>query len=166
MKATTRIGYFSAIAVGLAMPLTLSAQAQGKNPLVGTWQLVSATNTDDKGVSKVGTFGPNPLGRVIYTESGHYVTVNTAPDLPRFENRLKATPADYEGVVKKSTASFGTYKVAPDGKSVTIKQEAGTFAIRNGTEEVRELAVKGDEMRFWTKATYGGRSELVYKRVK
>ena len=68
--------------------------------------------------------------------------------------------------MQKSTASYGTYKVAPDGKSVTMKQEAGTFAIRNGTEEKRDMAVKGDEMRYWTKATYGGKSELVYKRLK
>lgn len=166
MKATTRIGYFSAIAIGLAMPLTFSTQAQGKNPLGGTWQLVSTTNTDDKGVSKVGTFGKDPLGRVVYTDAGHYVSCSTASDLPKFENRLKATPDEYRQVVQKSNCSYGSYKVAPDGKSVTIKQEAGTFAFRNGWEETRKLEIKGDEMHYWTQATYGGKSELVYKRLK
>jgi hypothetical protein len=140
--------------------------SQGKNALVGTWQLVSAVNTDDKGVTKVGSFGPTPLGRIVFTEGGHYVSVNTAPDLPRYENRMKASAAEYEGTVKKSTAAFGTYQLAPDGKSVTMQQEAGTFAIRNGKQEKRELMIQGDEMRYWTNATYGGRSELVFKRLR
>lgn len=164
MKRTTRIGFLSAIALGLLAAPVLRAEA--KESLVGMWQLVSATNTDDKGVSKVGTFGPNPAGRIVFTASGHYISVNTHPDLPKFENRLKATPEQYAGVVKASTASYGTYKVSDDGKSVTLRQEAGTFAIRNGTEEKRDMVLKGDDMRYWTKATYGGRSELVYKRVK
>jgi hypothetical protein len=165
MKSRTRIGYLSAIALGAFTLQALPALAQ-KNPLVGEWQLVSAKNTDDKGVTKVGSFGPNPLGRIVFTESGHYISVNTHPDLPKFENRMKGTPDQYKAVVQGSTASYGTYKLAPDGKSVTVHQDAGTFAIRNGWEEKRDLQIKGDEMRYTTTATYGGKSELVYKRVK
>ena len=105
-------------------------------------------------------------GRVVFAAGGQYVSVNTAPDLPKFENRMKGTPEQYAGVVQKSTASYGTYSVSADMKELTMRQEAGTFAIRNGTEEKRKLALAGDEMRYWTKATYGGVSELVYKRVK
>ena len=165
MKVTTRIGLAAAVASALLVASAPGA-AQGKNPLVGTWQLVSTTNTDDKGNSKVGSFGTNPLGRVVYTEAGHYVSVSTANDLPKFENRMKGSPEDYKAVVQKSNSSYGTYKVSPDGKTVTIKQEGGTFAFRNGFEEARKFEVKGDEMRYWTEATYGGKSELVYKRVK
>jgi hypothetical protein len=165
MQPRTRIGFLSAIALGIFATQALSAHAQ-KNPLVGEWQLVSTTNTDDKGVTKPGSFGPNPLGRVVFTEAGHYVSVNTRPDLPKFENRMTGTPDQYKAVVQGSTASYGTYKVSADGKSVTVRQEAGTFAFRNGWEEKRDLKIKGDEMRYTTTATYGGKSELVYKRVK
>ena len=165
MQPRTRIGFLSTIVLGLFASQALCAHAQ-KNPLVGEWQLVSAKNTDDKGVTKVGSFGPNPLGRIVFTESGHYISVNTSPDLPRFENRMKGTPDQYAAVVQHSTASFGSYKVAPDGKTVTVHQDAGTFAFRNGWEEKRDLQIKGDEMHYTTVATYGGKSELVYKRVK
>ena len=46
--------------------------------------------------------------------------------MKQFENRMKGTPDQYKAVVQGSTASYGTYKLAPDGKSVTVRQDAGT----------------------------------------
>jgi hypothetical protein len=47
-----------------------------------------------------------------------------------------------------------------------MKQESGTFAVRNGFEEKRNLTLSGDDMKYSTAATVGGISELAYKRVK
>ena len=137
--------------------------------IVGVWSLVSTINTSKDGVVTKGTsFGPNPNGRMFFTSSGHYASVNTNPNLPKFAsgNRMKGTAEEYKAVVHGSIASFGTYSVSPDGKVLTLRQEGGTWAVRNGTEEKRALAIAGDEMKYTTQATIGGVSELVYKRVK
>jgi hypothetical protein len=142
------------------------AAAQDRAGLAGVWKLVSATNTTPEGKAQMGSFGPTPNGQLILTESGQFSSVNTHSDLPRYENRMKGSPEQYKGVVHGSTASFGTWTVSPDRKTITMRQEGGTFAIRNGTEEAREFRLNGDELRWKTKATYGGVSELVYQRVR
>jgi len=47
-----------------------------------------------------------------------------------------------------------------------MKQEGGTWALRNGVEEKRSLALSGNDLKYTTAATVGGTSELLYKRVK
>jgi Lipocalin-like domain len=148
------------------------AQAKAASPgqqIAGIWKLVSTTNTSKEGVvTKNPTFGPNPKGQFIFTSSGHYSSVNTNPNLPKFKsgNRMTGTPEEYKAVVQGSTASYGTYSVSADGKTLTIKQEAGTWAARNGVEEKRALTLAGDDMKYSVASSIGGTSELVYKRVK
>jgi hypothetical protein len=147
------------------------AQQKAANPkqqIVGVWKLASVTHTQD-GVTKAGSsFGPTPAGRLVFTSSGSYVSVNTNPNLPKFasNNRATGTADENKAVVQGSIAGFGTYDVSADGKTLTMRQESGTFANRNGGEEKRPLTLAGDEMKYTTAATVGGSSELVYKRLK
>ena len=143
--------------------------AETRQQIVGLWKLVSSVNTAKDGtVTKGISFGPNPAGRIVFTSSGHYVTVNTNPNLPKFAsgNRAQGTAEENKAVVKGSIAGFGTYSVSADGKILTMKQEGGTWALRNGVEEKRSLALSGDDLKYTTAATVGGTSELLYKRVK
>ena len=139
-----------------------------KQQIVGVWRLVSVVNTTDGVVTKGSSFGPNPNGRFIFTSSGHYASVNSNPNLPKFAsgNRMQGTPEEYKAVVHGSTASFGTYSVSADGKVLTLKNEGGTWAHWTGTEQKRDLTLAGDDMKYSLDASRGGRSELVYKRVK
>ena len=142
--------------------------ADAKSQIVGVWRLVSVTNTKD-GVTKAGSsFGPTPAGRLVLTASGNYVSVNTNPNLPKFAsgNRAQGTADENKAVVQGSIAGFGTYSVSADGKTLTMKQESGTFANRNGHEEKRPLTLAGDDMKYTTAATVGGSSELAFKRIK
>jgi hypothetical protein len=143
--------------------------ADAKQQIVGVWKLVSSVNTAKDGkVTKGISFGPNPDGRFIFTSSGHYTSINVNPNLPKFAsgNRMHGTPEEYKAVVQGSIANFGTYSVSADGKTLTLKQEGGTWAVRNGTEEKRPLTLSGDDMKYTTAATVGGTSELSYKRLK
>jgi len=143
--------------------------ADARQQIVGIWKLVSSVNTAKDGtITKGISFGPNPAGRVVFTGSGHYVSVNTNPNLPKFAsgNRAQGTAEENKAVVKGSIASFGTYSVSADGKILAMKQEGGTWALRNGMEEKRSLTLSGDDLKYTTAATVGGTSELVYKRVK
>jgi hypothetical protein len=171
MNATHRVALAGAVTLAVFAGHALAQQKAGgaKQQIVGVWALVSSINTAKDGKVTNGiSFGPNPAGRIVFTSGGQYVTVNTNPNLPRFKsgNRMQGTAEEYKAVVHGSIASFGTYSVSPDGKVLALKQEGGTWALRNGTEEKRPLTLSGDEMKYTTAATVGGTSELLYKRIK
>jgi hypothetical protein len=160
--------------LGLAMLATSAGWAQQKaggpkQQIVGAWKLVSDVNTSKDGVPKSGVaFGPNPNGRFIFTGDGHYASINTNPNLPKFAsgNRMQGTAEENKAVVQGSIAHFGTYSVSPDGKVLTLKVEGGSWPSWVGTEQKRNLALKGDEMKYTVAASIGGTSELTYKRIK
>lgn len=161
------------VAGTLVFLLATSAWAQQKansaqKQIVGVWKLVSAVNTGTDGVPKTGSFGPNPSGRVIFTASGHYASVNTHPDLPKFAsgNRAQGTAEENRAIVHGSNSSFGTYSVSPDGKFLTLKIEGGTWPHWNGTEQKRDLTIAGDDMSYTLASSRGGRSTLTWKRLK
>ncbi len=161
------------VAGTLVFLLATSAWAQqeagaAQKQIVGVWRLVSAVNTGTDGIPKVGSFGPNPSGRIIFTASGHYATVNTHPDLPKFAsgNRMQGTPEEYRAVVHGSNSTFGTYSVSADGKVLVLKIEGGTWPHWNGTEQRRDLTLAGDDMSYSLASSRGGRSTLTWKRVK
>jgi hypothetical protein len=137
--------------------------------IVGVWKLVSDVNTGKDGVKKVGAaWGPNPLGKFIFTSNGHFANLNTRPDVPKFAsgNRNQGTAEENKAAVQGALASFGTYSVSPDGKVLTMKIEGSSWPNWTGTEQKRDLTIKGDEMKYTLSASIGGTSELTYKRIK
>jgi lipocalin-like protein len=83
---------FVVTAVGLtALPDFAIAQSL-KDRLVGTWLLVSNTNTAPDGTKRQ-PFGENPKGVLILEANGRYAQVFTRPDRPKFKanNRLQGT---------------------------------------------------------------------------
>jgi len=141
------------------------AQADGvKKQIVGVWRLVSDTNDGKKGTA----FGSNPKGELIFTANGHYASVNSRSDLPKFAsgNRMQGTAEENKAIVQGSIAHFGTYTVTPDGKAFILKVEGGTWPAWVGKEQKREVSIKGDELKYTVAASIGGTGELVYKRFK
>jgi len=142
------------------------AQDAGKK-LVGTWRLVSESNTKDGVTTKGAAFGDNPKGMLMFTSDGHYSSINTRGDLPVFKgNRMQGTPEENKAIVQGSIAHYGTYKVSADGKKLMLTPESGTWPVWNGKEQTRTLELKGDELKYFVNASVGGTGELVYKRVK
>jgi len=141
--------------------------ADAKQQIVGVWKLIKDVNTGKDGIVK-SAFGPNPLGKIIFTREGHYSSLNLRSDVPKFAsgNRMQGTADENKAVVQGSIASFGTYTVSPDGKVLTMKIEGSSWPSWIGTEQKRSLTVAGDEMKFTVPASVGGTSELTYKRVK
>src|SRR4051812_12461296 len=125
--------------------------AEAKQPIVGVWKLVKDVNTGTDGVAKSGVaFGPDPNGKMIFTNDGHYSSLNTRPDIAKFAsgNRMQGTADENKAVVQGTIASFGTYSVSPDGKILTMKIEGSTWPSWVGTEQKRNLTVSGDDMKY------------------
>ena len=163
MKHLTRVAMTAAACLGIAIP---GAVAQTAKDLVGTWALVSDTNTAPDGHT-VQPFGPAPQGIAIFNSDGHFAIVNARSDLPKFasDNRMHGTAEENKAIVQGSLAFFGTYSVA-DG--VIIQHiEGGTWPGQNGTDQKRTIiSFAGDEQTWTTTATFGGKSVLHWKRLK
>jgi hypothetical protein len=104
---SARISSVATMLAGLmlvAVPEGWAQQKAGdaKQQIVGLWRLVSVVNVKD-GVTKAGSsFGPTPAGRLVFTSSGHYVSFNTNPNLPKFAsgNRAQGTAEENKAVVQ------------------------------------------------------------------
>jgi Lipocalin-like domain len=159
------------IAISLACALvsasSFAQQKSLKEQLVGAWTLVSASSKLPDGTP---TWGANPIGLIIFTNSGHYSTQLMRSDLPKYasNNRATGTPDEYKAVAIGSVANFGTYTVNEANKTFTIRYDGSTFPNRKGVEETRPVVIEGDELRITNPApsTGGSASQLVYRRAK
>src|SRR5581483_5637588 len=143
-----------------------STVAQTAKDLVGTWNLVSDVNTSADG-GKVEPFGPTPRGMAIFDGDGRFAIVISRPDLPKFasNNRMQGTPEENKAIVRGSIGFFGTYSVA-DG-AVIQHVEGGTWPSWIGSDQKRTIrSFAKDEQTWTTIASFGGTSELRWRRVK
>lgn len=171
----TAVGFVAGSVIVGAMSLGSSgawAQQKTENTkkqIVGIWKLLGDVNTGKDGVAKPGAgFGTNPNGRMFFTSDGHYFNLNTRSDLPKFAsgNRMQGTADENKAIVQGINGQFGTYTVSPDGKGLTLKVEGSTWPGWVGTEQKRTITITGDEMKQTLSASFGGTSELTYKRIK
>jgi len=163
MRRLSKIALTLLACLGTAASNTI---AQTGKDLVGSWILVSDVNTSADG-RKVEPFGPTPNGMAIFDSDGRFAIVVSRADLPKFasNNRMQGTPEENKTIVQGSIGFFGTYSVA-DG--VVIQHvEGGTWPGWIGTDQKRTIiSFTGDEQTWTTIASFGGTSELQWRRVK
>jgi hypothetical protein len=79
---------------------------------------------------------------------------------------MQGTPEEYKAIGQGSIATFGSYRVSADGKSLRMTPESSTYPNWNGIEQNRDMSIKGDTFSYKVKASVGGVSELTYRRLK
>jgi hypothetical protein len=147
---------------GLVMPREY-ASAQTKGDLVGTWSLASVTV--EQGGQKRDIQGPNPKGRLILDNSGHYAVLTFQADQQKFasNNRLEATAEETKTLLSGTLAHYGTYSA--DGNVLIFHIERCTFPNWNGIEQKRPFSLKGDELTYTTPGSTGtGATQLIWRR--
>jgi len=163
MKHLITIAITAAAGLGTLIP---TAYAQTAHDLIGTWTLESDTGATADGRA-IQPFGPNPKGLAIFDSAGHFAIVISRPDLPKFasNDRMHGTAEENEAIVRGSFAFFGTYAVA--NGAVVQHIEGGTWPAWMGTDQKRTItSFTGNEQTWTTVPSFGGRSELHWRRVK
>ena len=143
-----------------------NAKAQAAKQLVGTWMLVSNVNTAADGTTTFG-YTKDPKGVMVFDPNGHFVLLNTRPDLPKFSsnNRTTGTAEENKAIVQGSLGFFGTYTV--EDNVITLKVDGGTWPSWYGTVQKRPIiSLTADELKYSVAASVGGSSENVYRRIK
>jgi hypothetical protein len=138
-----------------------------KKQLVGSWALVSITNTLPDGKKTVG-FGANE-GVMIFGADGKFIQALVRSDIPKFasNNRNTGSPDENQAVVQKSLVFFGTYTVNNDG-TLMLHIQNSTFPNWNGTDQKRMITtLTATELKWHNPAaTVGGTTETDWKRTK
>ena len=163
MKHLITVAMAAAAYLAIAVP---SAVAQTAKDLVGTWTLESDNSTTPDGRT-FQPFGPDPQGIAIFDSSGRFAIVISRSDLPKFasNNRMQGTAKENETIVRGSIAFFGTYSIT-DGMIIQ-HVEGGMWPSWVGTDQKRTImSFAGDEQTWTAFNSFGGRSELHWKRVK
>jgi hypothetical protein len=155
-----------ALVVAACLGIVVSdAVAQTAKDLVGTWTLESDTSATLDGRT-IQPFGPNPQGIAIFDSSGRFAIVISRPDLPKFasNNRMQGTAKENEAIVQGSFAFFGTYTITSG--IITQHIEGGMWPSWIGTDQKRTItSFAGGEQTWTTVPSFGGRSELHWKRL-
>ena len=153
------------------MAIPSSGLAQSRDALIGTWKLVSARDTTDKGEIR-DAFGRNPTGFLTYTADGRMVGIIT------FDNRKPLSVPDIiSAPAEERAASFstliayaGTYTFA--GDRVIHHVEAAWMQNYVKTDQVRYIVrFQGDHLTLRTPPFLKGgvqiaNEELVWERMK
>lgn len=131
-----------------------------RNPLVGTWRLVSFDVQNNDGVV-THPFGPEPLGFITYTVDG-YMAVQfgrrARPTLAS-DDWWAAPPAEIALVAQEYFAYCGTYELH-EGE-VVHHVEVSLMPNLVGKEQVRRVAIHGDTLTLSTPPTpVGGQLQV------
>jgi len=142
------------------------AEAQTAQDLVGTWTLVSATIQQSGGQTE--TFGPNPLGTLIFGPDGRYALIFLHRDLPKVasNNRASQTAEESKANAQGTIGHFGTYRIDAADKSLILRIEGSTFANWIGAEQRRPFSLSGDELTYTSPGSTGTPAKVVMRRVK
>jgi hypothetical protein len=130
--------------------------------VVGTWTLVSATSTDDKGQGMRAPYGKSPSGMLIYNADGSMsIVISNEGRKPLSVADREAAPAEERAQAFASFLAYsGRYKVA--GDKITHHIEVSSVQNWVGSDLVRSVQVNGDRLVLRTPpTTLGGRLQIV-----
>jgi hypothetical protein len=124
--------------------LASAAMAQTKESLVGTWKLVSVTDTTDKGEVKH-FWGEHPAGLLTYTVDGRVSVVMVVSTEEKPLSLSLPTPnGDLAIALAPFMAYEGSYTFT--GDKVTHHIEASPFRVLVNTDQVRSVMLQGDHL--------------------
>lgn len=123
--------------------LSACATAPAPNaPLVGAWRLVSYVDTPQGG-APVYAFGEHPDGLFVFSADGH-AAFNITRSPPGAA--LSVDPDPDTCMPDWYCSYFGSYTVAPDGRSWTMHVEGGNIRSFIGTDQTRPFTIEGDTL--------------------
>ena len=143
--------------------------AQPNDALVGTWKLVSGTDTTDKGETR-DAYGQNPTGFLNYSADGRMMVVIS------YGGRKPLSVADYVSApVEERAAAYATFlayagRYTYTGDKVIHHVEVCSIQNRVGADLVRSIvSLKGNRLTLRTPPSLKGgaqvTTELVWERM-
>lgn len=158
-----------AAAVIGALSAPSAALAQISKEIVGTWALVSNSSVTPDG-KRTHTFGPAPIGTLMFDGNGRFAVVVMRSDLPKFAGKSfrDGTFDEYKTVGQGMLVTFGKYSVSEADKTITTDIEGSSFPNLAGEHQKRVVvSVTPEQLHYRNPTGAGGDTvELIWKRAK
>jgi hypothetical protein len=146
-----------------------TAPAGAKNQVLGIWKPLSV-QIDPEGIN-VPAYGPNPAGRLVFTENMQYLEVLHDPGIPKFKSHVRGqgTPEENQAAIVGSIAFYGQYTVDERGEFNGNRVDGSTFPNMIGNVLTRAdltLVVTGDTMTENFQSPDGTQIRILWARVR
>jgi hypothetical protein len=138
--------------------------------LVGTWRLVGASSSTDKGDVIKEVYGPNPTGILTFTAEGRVMAIIAMGGRKPLSipDRVSAPAEERADAFSTFIAYAGRYTF--DGNKETVHIEVSSLQNWVGTDQERFVFLRGDRVILRTPPMARGGAlqtfELVWERVK
>ena len=140
--------------------------------LEGTWKLVSSTRTNTTTGATTDSFGPNPLGYIMYGKDGRMMVLITRSDRPKPDSidNDKMPDEQRSRLFSSMFAYSGTYKF--DGKIIEHHIDLSWNQVWSGTTQIRNVKKDEDRLIYTTQPGPSpidgsmGFATLVWEKVK
>ena len=145
----------------------VAQQKSLKDELVGAWKFVSSTSQRDDGSA---TWGQNPKGLLIFTDSNRFSLQIMRSDRPRYKSntRMRGSLIENQATTRGTLSYFGTYAVSEPNRMLTFHIESSSFPNLNDTDQKRVLTLASDDLKLEnpTPSRGSGATVQVWQRVK
>jgi hypothetical protein len=152
-----------AVLLALTILFPFNGSAQSKNALVGTWKLVSATETTKKGQVRE-TNGHNPAGFLTYTADGRVMAITTnGGRKPLSTSDYTTAPIEERAEAFATVAAYaGRYTL--DGNKVIHHIEVSSIPNAVNTDQVRLITnLRGNSLTLRTVTMLGAYAQIAYR---
>lgn len=137
-----------------ALLLAVASRAHAQAP-IGTWELISRTDSSAAGVQPAdGPLGADPIAWISYDARGHVQAQLMARDRAKAAQAAAPSAADPNNSAASGgyDAYFGTYVIDAKAGTVTHHLTGALTAGDVGRTLTRHFARNGDEMVIWFEA--------------
>ncbi|MBW4622670.1 MAG: lipocalin-like domain-containing protein [Cyanosarcina radialis HA8281-LM2] len=159
------------------MPVMSEPSSTPRNPLIGTWKLLSAIAILPDGTIDSEVYGPHPSGYITYTPDGYMMVMFARSDRAPFSRDVRSPFSDeIDSVPVEELAlafiGFNAYagRYAVDGNTVTHYLEVASIPNRVGTKLVRTFTISDNRIALRTpEASVDGVTkvfELVWESIE
>ena len=128
----------------------MSNKSDIASKFIGTWRLASVEARRPNGeiAPMPARYGTNPVGYIMYDNTGHVAVQRMRPDRPKFaiNDMDKGTPEELKAAWEGYSAYLGTYEINEAEGFVVHHVEISSFPNYVGSDEKRFYELSDDTL--------------------
>jgi hypothetical protein len=146
-RSLASLALLAALALSPSIATAQAPQASQTSPLVGAWTLTAADVIKPDG-TRTQDYGANPHGLAIFTADGHCSVAIYRSERLKFasNDKRQGTPEEYKDASLGMSTHFGMCAVDMVKGTITFKIDSASFPNWDGTTQVRQFTLTGDEL--------------------
>jgi Lipocalin-like domain len=124
-------------------------EAEIRDRIVGTWQLVSTEETAKDGATRpFPAFGPHAKGYLMYQRDGYMCAQLVNPDVPKPADPAHVTPEEKAAAADGAFAYCGRYEIDAKHKWIVHLPEVSTNPAYVGSRQIRPFQFEDGRLIF------------------